>query len=125
MDINVTINKQPIYGHVYWNGTDFVYTPNDNFSGNDYFIYTIDDGSGPKILTKNVSTVNRPPSALDIRLTRNTDDNIVIDVSDYVLDQDKLLQSLYITDISKPYYGTAHFDKTKIYYTSYLIIFIC
>ena len=37
--VQIEITKQPLYGSVYWNGYDFIYTPKTGFTGNDVYYY--------------------------------------------------------------------------------------
>lgn len=64
--ISITNNTNPSNGTVTQTGTDFVYTPNTGFSGNDSFSYTITDAAGNNSTADvNISVdpaVNQPPT---------------------------------------------------------------
>jgi hypothetical protein len=68
----VTIIKPPLYGKVFWNGINFVYSPEVGYFGNDYFIYSISDGLVAKTYTEYVEATNVAPLADNISLTANT-----------------------------------------------------
>jgi hypothetical protein len=116
MAIKVTIEKNPLYGSVYWNGLKFIYTPNSGFTGNDYYIYTLTDGASSITNTNYVSTENSAPSASNIDATINANIPNTIDVKDYISDSDNLIDKLRITKLSKPSYGIATFNGTIISY---------
>jgi hypothetical protein len=115
----VNIVKNPLYGKVYWNGTNFVYTPDVGFTGRDYYIYTITNGITSQILTNYVESTNVAPSANDIYFTGNVNELITIDISSHISDPDNLVSPLKIVDLSEPFYGTATYEGSKIYYKSY------
>jgi len=115
----VTIIKPPLYGKVFWNGINFVYTPQVGFTGKDYYIYTISDGLVANTYTEYIESNNIAPLASNISLTANTNDNISIDVSSYISDTDGLVAPLRIIDVSEPFYGIAKFKGTTVYYESY------
>ena len=115
----VTIIKPPLYGKVYWNGINFVYTPEVGFTGKDFYIYSISDGLVSRTLTNYVESDNTAPVASNISLTANVNDNINIDVASYIADADGLVAPLKIIDISEPFYGTAKYEGTIIHYESY------
>ncbi|NJK70346.1 MAG: tandem-95 repeat protein [Microcoleus sp. SU_5_3] len=59
------------------------YTPNANYSGDDIFLYQIDDGKGGSDVTKvevTVKAVNRLPIAIDDRATSHGDTSVKIPV---------------------------------------------
>lgn len=115
--MQVIINRKPFYGSVYWDGIDFVYTPNPGFVGTDSYIYTIIDNNGTsKTNTNYVNTENMAPVAGNISLTGNASNIFEIDVTTYVSDPDTIINPLTITDITNGLYGYVTFDKTKLYY---------
>jgi hypothetical protein len=44
--LNISLAAQPTHGNVQAGGTEFVYTPAAQFTGNDQFAYAVTDGSG-------------------------------------------------------------------------------
>jgi hypothetical protein len=116
MAILVTIDKKPLYGSVYWDGNRFVYTPNPGFSGNDFYVYTLTDGTSSITKTNYVSTDNLAPSASDIQLTIDANVTTSIDVKDYISDVDGLIEKLRVNRLSKTSFGNATFNGTIITY---------
>lgn len=118
MAIQVTINKQPLYGSVYWDGYNFIYTPNEGFAGTDYYIYTLVDGSVIKTLTNYVNTTNLPPSANNISLTASVDTIVTIDPSLYASDTDGKVLPLKVIELTPTIFGRAYIDDNIIKYQS-------
>lgn len=116
MSIRVTIDKNPLYGSVYWDGGKFVYTPNPGFVGNDYYIYTLFEGTSSITRTNYVTTDNNPPLASEISLTVDANLPFSFDVKNYISDVDNLVEKLRIIRLSKTSYGTATFNGTLISY---------
>jgi len=117
--MQVIIKRKPLYGDVYWDGNDFVYTPHTGFVGKDSYIYTIieTDGSS-RTLTNYVDTTNAAPVAGNISLTGNAYDIISIDVTSYVTDPDAIIFPLTITSVTNGLFGNVTFDKNMLYYQS-------
>ena len=86
----------------------FEYTPEDNFHGQDSFVYRADDGNGGQTPATAVITVNPiadSPVAVDDGYTTNEDASLTIDAAqgvlanDYDVDGDPLAAEL-LTDVS-------------------------
>lgn len=117
MAITVEIKKNPLYGSVYWNGSNFVYTPNTGFVGRDSYIYTISDANSSRTITNYVDTTNRPPIANDTNLTIDATNDYIIDLSSVVSDTDGLIYNLKLSKITTPSIGKAFIaDDLKILY---------
>lgn len=120
MSNKVQIVKQPLYGSVYWNGVKFIYTPKPGFVGKDTYIYTMSNGLTSQTLTNYVNTVNQAPSAENIVLP-NVDINQItlIDISNYVVDYDNLVNPVSLKSITQPSQGKAYItDSRTISYQS-------
>lgn len=112
----VTIIKQPLYGSVYWNGTEFIYTPNDSFTGKDNYIYNITDGVTSKTETNFINIENNPPTTSNISLTASAFDTVIININDYSSDSDILIYPLKLVSITKPIHGNAYIQDNSIIY---------
>lgn len=112
----VTIIKQPLYGSVYWNGTEFIYTPNDSFTGKDNYVYNITDGITSRTETNYINLENVAPTASNISLTASAFDKITIDINNYSSDSDNLIYPLKLVSISKPIHGNAYIQDNTIIY---------
>jgi len=113
----VTIIKQPLYGTVVWNGSQFIYTPNIGFVGRDYYVYTTTDGNNAETITVYTDTVNQPIVASDINLTTNAADTLTINLNIYVTD-DGRVYPYKITNITQPSKGSTTNTDNIIYYKS-------
>jgi len=118
MPIRVTINKEPLYGKVFWDGNNFVYTPDAGFSGKDYYVYTISDGLVNTTNINYVDSVNTAPLASNISLTALASDTVRINVDDYITDTDNLVGPLKLVEISPTSYGDSYIDQNYIVYQS-------
>jgi hypothetical protein len=118
MATKVTIVKQPLYGSVIWNGIDFVYTPNDQFVGRDFYVYNMTDGVTSITDTKYINIDNNPPVASNISLTSFANDTLTININDYVTDSDALIYPFKLTSVSKPIHGNAYIQDNNIIYES-------
>jgi len=116
--MQIEINKQPLYGTVYWDGSDFVYTPNQGFSGNDFYIYTKNDNGKISTHTNYVNPTNTVPIALNPVLSADAYTTNQYSLSDLVYDNTLPFGNLTISDLSKPLNGNAYTDGSKIYYKS-------
>lgn len=113
----VTIIKPPLYGTVIWDGSNFNYTPQQGFVGQDFYVYTITDGISSQTLTNHVNTENVAPSATNINLTTNASDVLSINLENYVTD-DTLIRPFNITNISSPSIGIVGYSGNIITYKS-------
>jgi hypothetical protein len=91
------------------NSDSVVYSPNDNFFGNDTFSYTIRDiynGTSSAEVSIDIIPVNDPPVAADDHVTTQEDVSIDIDVLENDSDPD-IDASIRIVWVSAPINGTA------------------
>ncbi|NJL68585.1 MAG: tandem-95 repeat protein [Microcoleus sp. SM1_3_4] len=100
------------------------YTPNANYSGDDIFLYQIDDGKGGSDVTKvevTVKAVNRLPIAIDDRATSHGDTSVKIPV--LANDSDPDGDTLILTVLTNGVGGKAEinfngtFEKTDDFIT--------
>jgi hypothetical protein len=115
----IEIIKQPLYGSVYWNDAEFIYTPNVGFSGNDSFIYKQIEGSRSIIYTKFVNAYNRPPISNIVELSTNVSSTLKLNISSLVTDLTNPFDELTIIDVKAGNYGSAYTDGQNLYYDSY------
>jgi len=113
----VTIIKQPLYGSVIWDGSNFTYTPQQGFVGKDFYIYTTTDGITSQTITNYTNTVNTSPSARNINITTNASDVLTIDLANYVSD-DNLVRPYTISNITTPTLGVVGYSGNIIKYKS-------
>lgn len=114
----IEIVKQPLYGSVYWNNIEFVYTPNDGYTGNDSFTYKKTDGSQSILYTKYVNALNEAPIASNASLTANANNLIILKVDDLATDSTNPFGVFQISEISNIFYGKAYTDGQYIYYNA-------
>ena len=95
------------------------YTPNDGFSGDDSFNYTISDGNGGEASAKVNVTVeekkNTAPEANNDSATTEYETSVTIDVLKNDTDADG--DALTIKSTTKPSHGTAKIENGKVKYT--------
>ncbi|MCP5097775.1 MAG: tandem-95 repeat protein, partial [Chloroflexi bacterium] len=102
-----SVSSQPTSGTVVNNGTDVVYTPNDDFSGSDSFTYkVVDDNVGVDWATVvvTVNGTNDAPVAVDDDTTTDEDTAVTIDVLSNDTDIDGDL--LTVDSIAQPISGS-------------------
>ncbi len=135
---NLSISyNQPANGTIFFNGTEYTYTPHDFYHGTESFTYTASDGkcSDTGIVTITVQTVNNPPDAADVSVTTKRDTQISIDLSKSASDSDNdkltfttILPShgtlggsngIYIYTPSTNYVGTDTFTYTASDWKTY------
>src|SRR5574344_573416 len=95
-----------------------VYTPAENYNGQDKISYTISDGNGGEItkeLTINIESVNDKPVATIITADGTEDETLTIDVLAGASDADG--DELIITGITQGEHGTVEIVDGKIVYT--------
>ncbi|MGF1547930.1 MAG: choice-of-anchor C family protein, partial [Thiotrichales bacterium] len=107
--LHIVTHTPPVNGSVQVNpdGT-LTYTPNRGFTGNDSFLYAIEDGNGGSATAKVVVCVtgtNSAPSAKSDQATGLEDQPLVIDIlaNDTDADGDKLT----VSQLGQPKHGTA------------------
>ncbi len=90
------------------NGILIEYRPNENFSGQDQFTYTIEDSGGLTVTADvviNISNVNDAPFALNDAVSTNENTSIEIRVTDN--DSDPEGSSVSVSSVATPQNGTA------------------
>src|SRR5574344_2734187 len=95
-----------------------VYTPAENYNGQDKISYTISDGNGGEItkeLTINIESVNDKPVATIITATGTEDETLTIDVLAGASDADG--DTLTITNATNGDHGTVEIVDGKLVYT--------
>ena len=108
-DLTYTLNTPPANGTVVVNpdGT-YTYTPDEDFTGDDSFIVTVDDGNGGTVdipVNITVTPVNDIPVAVNDSATLNEDASINIDV---IANDTQLGDTpTTVTAITQPTNGTA------------------
>ncbi len=112
-EVEITDYSGAFHGTVEYNGDGtFTYTPDDNFSGNDYFRYTLTDeyGDTDSTLVKiRVSNGNADPNAANDTFYTDEDVEVVtgnVLTNDYDLNGD----DLSITDFSQGSHGSVNYN---------------
>src|SRR5690606_1541153 len=96
----------------------FLYTPNENFTGEDTFTYRVNDGnlfSEPAVVTITVTPVPDPPIAVDDNATTNENTPVTIVVTGN--DSDPFGAALSVVSLTQPSNGTAVVSGPSIVYT--------
>lgn len=96
----------------------FLYTPNENFTGDDTFTYRVSDGertSEPAVVTITVNPVADPPVAVDDSAT--TDENTPVTIAVTNNDSDPFGAVLTILSTTQPSNGVAVVSGTSVVYT--------
>lgn len=112
----IEIVKQPTYGSVYWNSIDFVYTPNEGYTGNDSFTYKKIEGDKTYLYTKFVNASNTPPIASNVSLTANVNQTLTFSLSDLAYDSTNPFGVFRIDSVTNSKYGSVQTDGVNIYY---------
>ncbi|RUM65490.1 MAG: hypothetical protein DSZ03_02705, partial [Sulfurimonas sp.] len=106
---NGTVTIDPVSGNP-------IYTPNENFNGEDTFTYTISDGHGgfdTATVTVTVNPVNDAPTAEDDTAATQQNTPVVIDVLDNDNDVENALDPTTLTIITPPMHGTLEIDPVS------------
>ena len=114
---NVVILKQPLYGVIVWNGIDFEYTPNQENSGNDVYIYSKVVNGKNTTFTQYVNPNNISPITKTLALTADAFIIKEVDIYDLVYDETDPFKALKIINVSGATKGSVYTDGSKIYYT--------
>ena len=115
------IIQKPKYGILSGDAPNLIYTPNENFSGSDSFVYRVNDGflnsndAVVDITTKSNNNINTAPVAKDANLNINEDNNLQVNLSSITNDADG--DSLTYIIISTPKHGTLSGDAPNLIYT--------
>ena len=109
---------------VFYDNGSFVYTPDPDYYGTDWFTYQAFDGldlSLIHILTLTINSVNDPPVAVDDTASTSVDTPVWIPVLDNDYDPDGSLDPSSVTVISGPSHGTTLVNTSTgdIKYTPY------
>lgn len=117
--MQVVILKQPLYGTVIWNGSDFIYTPNTGLSGvNDYYTFSKIVNGVSTIQTNYVNTVNTPPVANNLSFVADAAQVNVYTASQLAVDTSNTFNQLLFTGVSGAQFGTAYVAGSNLYYKS-------
>ncbi|KZN32511.1 Ig-like domain-containing protein [Pseudoalteromonas luteoviolacea] len=87
----------------------FRYTPSENFSGQDFFVYQVSDLQGSTaaaFAVINIIAVNDPPMAMDDSVEVTAGAQIEIDVANNDLDIDGVLDLSTLTAVMQPMHGS-------------------
>ena len=100
----------------------FVYTPDENFNGEDDFLYEISDGNGgtdTATVTITVNAVNDDPDAMDDEFTMDEDGTIGFVLANDLFNNDEDVDEdfLTITSFGQPLNGTVSDDLGFLEYT--------
>ena len=112
----IEITKQPLYGTVYWDGYDFIYTPKQGFTGNDVFYYTKTENGVVTSYRKYVNPTNAAPIATDLSLSADARYRTVISINDLMVDDTNPFNELKIVSIESPLIGKIENTGTELYY---------
>ena len=114
--VQIEITKQPLYGSVYWDGKDFIYTQIQGFSGNDVYYYNRNDDG---VLTSHrnyVNPLNYAPITLNPSVTADAYAITVIDINQLMVDSTNPFRNLTIVEIENPKNGSIINTGSKLYY---------
>ena len=94
-----------------------IYVPNANYHGADTIEYIISDGTNEvsKILNINIDSINDAPVAILSEATLEEDNSITLDILSFASDLDG--DTLSLTGITSPNYGSAEIINGKVKYT--------
>ncbi|KZN36431.1 hypothetical protein N480_17180 [Pseudoalteromonas luteoviolacea S2607] len=94
----------------------FRYTPGENFSGQDFFVYQITDQQGATaaaFAVINIIPVNDPPMAMDDSVEVTAGALIEIDVANNDLDIDGVLDLSTLTAVMQPMHGSLSLNSNN------------
>jgi len=114
--VQIEITKQPLYGKVYWDGKDFIYTQTQGFSGNDVYYYNRNDDGVLTSHANYVNPVNYAPITLNPSVTADAYAITVIDISQLMVDSTNPFNKLTIVEIGNPKNGSIINAGSKLYY---------
>ena len=116
--LEVTGTTNPANGSVSTTGNNVVYTPDNNFTGQDTFEYTITDGQGNNVtatVTVTVEPANQAPKLTDDEVTTPFNTAIVMDVTNNDTDPDG--DTLSVISTTNPDNGSVTTTGNNITYT--------
>lgn len=111
---NNNVVSVPEHGNISINGTKFVYTPANNYVGNDTFTYSSVDKLGliSNTARVNIQVINNSLNVTAQNLTRDTTKNISLNID--------ILSNYHVVLVQMPLHGNAtvenRFDHPVIYY---------
>ncbi|MGI9543735.1 MAG: tandem-95 repeat protein, partial [Cyclobacteriaceae bacterium] len=113
---SIVIITDPINGTVLVNSDGTViYTPTENYFGEDNFNYTVNDNSGATSNIANVqvtvNSVNDPPVAIDDQINTDEDMPLLLRITENDFDLDGTVDSLSIDLVNPPVNGIIEFDS--------------
>ena len=114
--VHIEITKQPLYGTVYWNGDDFIYTSVAGFSGNDVYYYSKTENGVTTNNRNYVNPTNLPPIARNITLSADAYYRKTIDIKELIIDDTNPFNDLKIISVDKPIRGRIQNNGDSIYY---------
>ena len=114
----IEIVEQPLYGSVYWNTIEFVYTPNEGYTGYDSYTYRLVEDNKNYLVTKYVNASNTAPITNNISLTANANQSFVFNIEDLASDSTNPFGFFEISSVTNAIHGTVNTDGHKIYYQS-------
>jgi hypothetical protein len=114
----IEIVRQPLYGSVYFENGEFIYTPNVGFSGNDSYSYVDTQNGTPILYTKYVNPYNTPPISLNASLSVTTYGEFIIPISALAVDLTNPFETFKIIDTEKANFGQISTDGAYIYYNT-------
>lgn len=95
------------------------YDPDDDFLGQDQFVYRVDTGSGEPAaiatVTITVTLPNQPPVAVDEQITTRINTPVLIDVLNN--DSDPEGDPLTLESVTEPQNGIAEIQDNQVFYT--------
>lgn len=128
--LGVTITTQAVHGNAIVSGDDIIYTPAEDWNGEDSFVYTVSDGDATDtgLVTVTVAQVNDAPEADADWATTDEEDAVTIDVLDGDTDTDQdpalnanptaeVLSVLLTGELDSPDHGSVSTNGTTITYT--------
>jgi len=116
--ISIVSSTTPSNGSVTVSGNDIIYTPDNGYSGQDTFDYTITDGQGNNVtatVTITITDVNVAPTAVDD--ARTTPENTPVTIPVLGNDSDADGDTLSIVSATNPANGSANVSGNGIVYT--------
>ncbi|MEI6728490.1 MAG: Ig-like domain-containing protein [bacterium] len=116
------ITANPRNGTVVINGLNAIYTPNNNYFGNDTFQYKICDSTGfcdTAIVSVTINEIKPiyPPIANDVNIKTKQDVPVQVDVLTSVSDQDNNIDNSTLAVSKQPTNGKTQVIDGKITYT--------
>jgi hypothetical protein len=118
-DLNITGISAPSNGNAIYTSNYINYTPNPDYSGSDQFNYTISDNNGGfdnATIYITVNPINDPPVANNDSASV-LEDSINNQIDVLTNDNDPDGDSLSITNVTVPLYGTTSHNSSYVFYT--------